>query len=73
MSAYCPCGAELKSLAAQAHGVCDYCRKDAKKPVRRREAEPAATMPLFEEPEPQDRRLVPLDGWPDYHAQGVRT
>jgi hypothetical protein len=69
MTARCPCGAELKSLATQAHGVCDYCRKDAKKQVRRRKAEPAPTESMFDV-QPQQRRLVPLSGWPDYHAQG---
>jgi hypothetical protein len=72
MSAYCPCGAELESLAAQAHAVCDYCRKDAQKQARQRTAEPAPTEPMFHV-EPRQRRLVPLDGWPDYHSQGVRT
>ena len=68
-TAYCPCGAELKSLAAQAHKVCDGCRK-SKKPVRRRKVEPADTEQLFDV-EPQQRRLVEVPGWPDYAARGM--
>jgi hypothetical protein len=67
----CPCDRELIKPAEQAHGICDGCRITAKKRVPR--SEPAPTLPLFDEPEPGDRRLVPLNGWPDYHAQGVRT
>ncbi len=59
----CPCGAELTSSGALAHGVCDYCRVDAKKSVRRT-VEPAPTEAMFDV-QPQPRRLVPLDGWPD--------
>ena len=41
MSGRCPCGAELASQAALAHGVCDYCRTDAKKkPARRPRRQP---------------------------------
>jgi hypothetical protein len=36
----CPCGTELESAAALAHGVCDYCRVGAKKPVGRRRRKP---------------------------------
>jgi len=35
----CPCGAQLKSEADKAHGVCTYCRVDAKK-VRRKVVRP---------------------------------
>jgi hypothetical protein len=39
MTGRCPCGNKLETPAALAHGVCDYCRIDAKKrppPCRRR-------------------------------------
>jgi len=65
----CPCGAELTSEAARAHHVCDYCRKNAKRAKRRKAVEADPTMPLFD-PDPQPRRLVPLDGWPDYRSEG---
>ena len=32
----CPCGAALTLPAEQAHGVCNRCRIEAKKPVRKR-------------------------------------
>jgi hypothetical protein len=67
----CPCGAELASPAARAHHVCDYCRKDAKRAARRKAAKPDPTVPLFDQPDPQPRCLVPLDGWPDYRNEGM--
>lgn len=38
-----------------------------KPPSVRRKTTPADTMPMLE-PEPGDRNLVPVDGWPDYRA-----
>lgn len=67
---YCPCGAELTSEADLAHGVCHGCRVTAKKRVRRQPALPQ-DVGLFDEPEDADRRLVPLDGWPDYYSAGL--
>lgn len=47
MTGRCPCGAELVSVADQAHGICDYCRGDAKKrPVRRRRKPDFVDVPL---------------------------
>jgi hypothetical protein len=71
MSARCPCGAELRSLAAQAHGVCNDCRVEAKKQPSRRKPEPPPQDGLFAEPAHLDRRLVEVDGWPDYYSQGL--
>ena len=70
MSGRCPCGAKLTKPAELAHGVCKDCRVDAKKRLRRK-ADPAPTLPLFDEPEHTDRRLVEMDGWPDYRRQGL--
>jgi hypothetical protein len=42
----CPCGTELESAAALALGVCDYCRGDAKKPVRRRRKPGFVDVPI---------------------------
>jgi hypothetical protein len=36
----CPCGRELKSAAELAHSVCNGCRKDAHRPVRKRPSRP---------------------------------
>jgi hypothetical protein len=49
------------------HGVCSYCRKDAKKRRRRQPVQQADTMPMFDA-EPQPRHLVEVAGWPDYRA-----
>lgn len=40
-----------------------------KPPVNRRGKAPADTLELFDEPEPQDRNLVPIETWPDYRAE----
>ena len=37
-------------------------------PSNRRKNAPADTAPMFD-PEPVDRNLVPVDGWPDYRAE----
>ena len=39
-----------------------------KPPVNRRGVAPADTPPMFDDVEPADRFLVPIDGWPDYKA-----
>lgn len=36
----CPCGARLEKPAEQAHGVCNRCRVEAKKPARKRRRDP---------------------------------
>ena len=36
----CPCGAALKREMERAVGVCDFCRIDAHKAVRKRRREP---------------------------------
>jgi hypothetical protein len=49
------------------------CKAFVAKPSKRRQAaQPAPSLPMFDEPEHADRRLVPVEGWPDYHAQGIR-
>jgi hypothetical protein len=50
----CPCGAELATEADKAHGVCHYCRVDAKKSVRN------SLNPDFED--------APMPGFEDYGA-----
>jgi hypothetical protein len=40
MTTTCPCGASLQSPAEQAHGVCNLCRVDAKRPARKRKRKP---------------------------------
>ena len=52
MTGACPCGAPLQHPAEQAHGVCNCCRIDAKKPVRKRKRKP-------------DFEDVALPGWDD--------
>ena len=39
-----------------------------KPPVNRRKTAPADTTPMLDA-EPDDYRLVPVDGWPDYRAE----
>ncbi len=50
MSHTCPCSAPLVREAELAHGVCDSCRIESHKPVRRRKPKP-------------DFEDVPLPGW----------
>lgn len=52
---HCPCGAELKSAAGWARGVCDYCRVGAKKKPRKRRPKP-------------DFVDVPIPGFEDWGA-----
>lgn len=40
-------------------------------PSTRRRSAPADTAPMFEVDE-GDKRLVPVDGWPDYRAEAVK-
>ena len=68
---HCPCGAELTSIAALAHGVCDGCRVEAKRRRRPQRQATSDDQPGLFDAEPTARRLVPLDDWPDYHAQGL--
>jgi hypothetical protein len=46
--------------------------KTAKPAVVRRKTSPADTVPMFE-PEPVDRNLVPVDGWPSAEDFGINT
>jgi hypothetical protein len=48
----CPCGATLTLPAEQAHGVCNRCRIEAKKPARKQRRKP-------------DFEDVALPGWDD--------
>jgi hypothetical protein len=67
---HCPCGDELTSQADLAHGTCTDCRVTSKKRLRRSQPEQVDGPGLFEA-NPESRHLVPVDGWPDYRAQGA--
>lgn len=47
----------------------DYTDKPA---TNRRGTAPADTVPMLE-PEPDDYRLIPVEGWPDYRAEARKT
>jgi hypothetical protein len=51
----------------------DRCADYLKRPPVFRVAKerPLPQEPLFDEPTPEDRRLVEVSGWPDYRARGL--
>ena len=63
-------GSGWRASSQWTRGQCaDYLKRP---PVYRVAKErPLPQEPLFDEPEPQERRLVEVSGWPDYRALGL--
>jgi hypothetical protein len=61
-----------RNTRAQTMSAAYGCNAFLAKPavVRRRGTVPDETLPMFEVEPADGRPLVPVDGWPDYRAQG---